>query len=201
MDKDTRHLMNKIEFKNANNIDATEELLQFLYNMTENENSDEKLEKKFRELLDTYPMLSAKPDEASRQLYKIYKETYPAFKETLTKFTGNIDNEFIRKKIKFHFSLIKRIADELADKMLDFGEWEAEAKFTDIPEKPFLEANLSKRNDYSELLLSRLDLLEITNRHLEEALSENNKGKYMTTSTLLSGIMYDIAIVLRYMEE
>lgn len=200
MDKDIKHAIDKIEIKQLNNIDAIGDMLQLLYDTANEPQPDEKLESQYKKLLSQFPALSEKPDEASRQLYQIYKQQYPTFKDATIAFINNSENEFTKKRYATVFSLTRKLVEHLTDKMIDFGEWEEEAGFEDIPKKPFLEADLSKRSEYTKLLLSRLDLLEIVNPHLEEALSENNKGKYMTVSALLSGIMFDIAMVLKYME-
>jgi len=188
MDKDTKRLT----------IDATEGYLQYLFNLTDNRCIDEKLEKKYQELLSSYPVLSNKPDEASKQLYQIYIQQYPMFKDTTTAFIDNPENEFTKKRYTATFALMRCIVEDLTDKMIDYGEWETEAKFEDIPDNPFLDVDFSKCTDYMALLKKRMELLETVNRHLEEIMPDNDKGKYMTTSALLSGILFDIALIIKY---
>ena len=198
MDKDIKHAIDKIEIKRRNNMNTIGDKLQLLNETGKVSESDEKPECKYRELLAQYPPIPNNPEKACEQLYQIYRNQYPEFKAAATTFIDNSENEFSKKRYAAIFSLTRKLVETLTDRMTDYGEWEEEVRFDDIPDKPFLDIASSKYTDYQSFIKSRLELLEIINTHLDETISDNAKGKYMSVSMLLNGVFFDIAVINNY---
>lgn len=144
--------------------------------------------------------LSENPAEASKQILPVYNTMLKGLIVASEKYMEK-KNQTALKEFSCAFLAYDDIASLLADKMMDYGEGEAEEMLPEIEASPFLSAEEKDYEEPKKNIKKVFSTIQIINKYLEDAILKPDKPKLMILSALLFGTSHDLLMILRKIKE
>lgn len=185
-------LLKTIRLKELNNLNTDEEYVELIEIIAESlENGD--IPEPAKEP-DPVPDVPEDPLEASLVIYPIYDECFARLQSAYTALLNNPGEDACKDNFFVRAVEFAKISSFLGLKVLDYAYsiFIPEYRFPDLPEHPFLSTADLENLSPLEKIVKVYFAMEVTHRHVYDALSSKNKSQLIALGALLSNSARDL---------